>query len=272
MATRTFDVMTALATADSDFGTMLRTWRATRRMSQLELASAAGVSSRHLSFIETGRSRPSREMVVHLAEQLDIPLRERNTLLNAAGFAPIYRETALTAPEMEQARKAIELVLRQHPYPAVAVDRRWDLVDANDQAMAFVDGIDPALLGPPLNVYRVSVHPDGLRPRLVNFDEYADHLLSRLQHQVAVSADPELIDLLEEIRELIGRRHPHVHMSPSQVLLPMRVRAGDQVLSLMSTISVFGTPVDITLAELAIEMFFPADAATAAYLSANGAH
>jgi transcriptional regulator with XRE-family HTH domain len=263
--------MTALATADSEFGTMLRTWRATRRMSQLELAAAAGVSSRHLSFIETGRSRPSREMVVHLAEHLDVPLRERNSLLHAAGFAPLYRETALTAPEMEQARAAIDLVLQQHPYPAIAVDRRWDLVNANDAALTFLEGVDPALLGPPLNVYRVSVHPDGLRPRLENFDEYADHLLSRLQHQVAVSADPDLIELLDEIRALIGRTHPNVHMSPSQVLLPMRIRAGDRLLSFMSTISVFGTPIDITLAELAIEMFFPADAETAAYLSGNGA-
>jgi len=263
----------ALATADSDFGTMLRTWRTARRMSQLELASAAGVSSRHLSFIETGRSRPSREMVVHLAEQLDVPLRERNALLNAAGFAALYRETSLSAPEMAQARQAIELVLRQHPYPAIAVDRRWDLIDANERAIAFLDGVDPALLGPPLNVYRVSVHPDGLGKRIENFDEYADHLLSRLQHQVAVSADPELIELLDEIRSLVGRQHPNVHMAPSQVLLPMRLRMPDgTVLSFMSTISVFGTPVDITLAELAIEMFFPADAETAAYLSVDGAH
>jgi transcriptional regulator with XRE-family HTH domain len=259
--------MSALATADAEFGTMLRTWRATRRMSQLELASAAGVSSRHLSFIETGRARPSREMVVHLAEHLDVPLRERNSLLNAAGFAALYRETALSAPEMEQARAAIDLVLQQHPYPAIAVDRKWDLVNANEQAFAFLDGVDPALLTPTVNVYRVSVHPDGLGKRIENFDEYADHLLSRLQHQVAVSADPELIELLEEIRDIVGRRHPNVHVPPSQVLLPMKLRMGDQVLSFISTISVFGTPVDITLAELAIEMFFPADPETAAYLS-----
>ena len=259
--------MTALATADSGFGTMLREWRASRRMSQLELASAAGVSSRHLSFIETGRARPSREMVVHLAEQLDVPLRERNGLLTAAGFAPLYRETELSAPEMEQARAAIELVLQRHPYPAIAVDRRWDLVDANDKALALTEGVDPALLGPPLNVYRLSMHPDGLAPRIPNFDEYADHLLSRLQHQVSVSADPELVDLLEEMRGYAGRRHPNVTVPPSQVLLPLQLRVGDRVLSFMSTISVFGTPVDITLAELAIEMFFPADAETAAYLA-----
>jgi transcriptional regulator with XRE-family HTH domain len=258
--------MTALATADAGFGTMLRTWRSTRRMSQLELASAAGVSSRHLSFIETGRARPSREMVVHLAEQLDVPLRERNGLLTAAGFAPLYRETPLTAPEMDAARAAVDLILERHPYPAIAVDRRWDLVNANAQALALVEGVDPALLGPPLNVYRVSLHPDGLRPRIENFDEYADHLLARLQHQVAVSADDDLVELLDEMRGYVGRRHPTVTVPSAQVLLPMRLRMGDHVLSMMSTISVFGTPVDITLAELALEMFFPADAQTAALL------
>ena len=261
--------MSLLATAEAsepDFGTMLRTWRGARRMSQLELASAAGVSSRHLSFIETGRARPSREMVVHLAEQLEVPLRERNTLLNAAGFASMYRETALSAPEMEHARAAIDLVLQSHPFPAIAVDRRWDLVNANAAAFAFIDGVDPELLTPVVNVYRVSVHPNGLRPRIENFDEYADHLLSRLQHQVAVSADADLVELLDEIRTLVGRKHPAVHIPPSEVLLPMRVRDGDHVLSFMSTISVFGTPVDITLAELAIETFFPADAETAARL------
>src|SRR4051794_14957531 len=258
--------MTALATADSAFGSMLRTWRSTRRMSQLELASVAGVSSRHLSFIETGRARPSREMVVHLAEQLDVPLRERNGLLTAAGFAPLYRETPLTDPEMDAARTAIDLILQRHPYPAIAVDRRWDLVNANMSALALVEGVDPALLGPPLNVYRVSLHPDGLRPRIENFDEYADHLLARLQHQVAVSADEELVDLLEEMRDLVGRRHPSVVVPSAHVLLPMRLRTGDRVLSMMSTISVFGTPVDITLAELALELFFPADAETAALL------
>src|SRR5215212_5870927 len=164
--------MTALAVADSSFGTMLRTWRSTRRMSQLELASAAGVSSRHLSFIETGRARPSREMVVHLAEQLDVPLRERNGLLTAAGFAPLYRETPLSAPEMEQARAAIDRVLQTHPYPAIAVDRKWDVVNANDRALMLVDGLPADVLGPTLNVYRVCLHPDGLASRIENYDEY----------------------------------------------------------------------------------------------------
>jgi transcriptional regulator with XRE-family HTH domain len=258
--------MTALATADSDFGTMLRTWRSARRMSQLELASVAGVSSRHLSFIETGRARPSREMVVHLAEQLDVPLRERNTLLTAAGFAPLYRETPLSAPEMAQARAAIDRVLESHPYPAIAVDRKWDVVNANDKAFMFLEGI-PAEVLDPLNVYRVCLHPDGLSSRILNFDEYADHMLSRLEHQVSVSADAELIALQDEMRGYVGRRPSTIHVPTAQVLLPMRLHHGDHVLSFMSTISVFGTPVDITLAELALEMFFPADADTAALLS-----
>ncbi len=245
---------------------MLRSWRTNRRMSQLALASAAGVSARHLSFIETGRARPSREMVVHLAEQLDVPLRERNTLLTAAGFAPMYRERPLDAPEMSQARAAIDLVLQGHPYPAIAVDRRWNLVTANDRAMTLIDGVDADLLGPPLNVYRVTLHPDGMRSRIENFDEYAEHLLARLQHQVAVSADAELAELLDEMTGYVGPLEPRGWTSAADVFLPMRLRVGDRVLSMMSTISVFGTPVDITLAELAIEMFFPADAETVAFL------
>lgn len=259
--------MTALAVADSSFGTMLRHWRSTRRMSQLDLASAAGVSARHLSFIETGRARPSREMVVHLAEQLDVPLRHRNDLLTAAGFAPLYRETPLTAPEMESARAAIDRILAGHPYPAIAVDRHWDIVNANDAAFALVEGVDPALLGPPLNVYRVTLHPDGLQPRIVNFEEYAAHMLDRLQQQVTASADAGLADLLEEMRGYVGELPPSIHVPSAQVLLPMRLRVGDDVLSIMSTISVFGTPVDITLAELALELFFPADGETAALLA-----
>lgn len=259
--------MTSLATADAGFGTMLRTWRSNRRMSQLELASAAGVSSRHLSFIETGRAHPSREMVVHLAEQLDVPLRQRNTLLNAAGYAPLYRETALSAPEMDAARAAIDRLLQSHPYPAIAVDRRWDLVNANESAVALVEGVAADLLGPPLNVYRVSLHPNGLRSRIENFDEYADHLVARLQQQVHASGDPELQALLDEMHGYVGRTQPISLLPAAQVLLPMRIRVGENVLSMMSTISVFGTPVDVTLAELAVEMFFPADAATAALLA-----
>lgn len=257
----------AVATADDTFGTMLRTWRCARRMSQLELASVAGVSSRHLSFIETGRARPSREMVVHLAEQLDVPIRERNTLLTAAGFAPLYRETPLGAPEMTTARAVIDRLLESHPYPAIAVDRRWDLVNANAAAFALVEGVHPSLLEPPLNVYRITLHPDGLQSRIVNFEEYAAHMLARLQQQALLSADGDLAALLAEVRGYVGDLPPSAHVPTAQVLLPMRLRVGDHVLSMMTTISVFGAPVDITLAELTLEMFFPADAETTALLS-----
>jgi hypothetical protein len=206
-------------------------------------------------------------MVVHLAEQLDVPLRERNTMLTAAGFAPLYRETPLTAPEMDAARAAIDQLLASHPYPGIAVDRHWDVVNANPAAFAFVEGLPDEVLGPQLNVFRVTLHPDGLHSRIVNFDEYAAHMIARLQQQVAASADPGLIELLDEMRGYVGDLPASIHVPTAQVLLPMRLRTGDHVLSLMSTISVFGTPVDITLAELALELFVPADAATAALLA-----
>ncbi len=206
-------------------------------------------------------------MVVHLAEQLDVPPRHRNSLLAAAGFAPLYRETPLSAPEMDAARAAVDHLLQSHPYPAIAVDRRWDLLNANESALALVGDVAEELLAPPINVYRLSLHPEGLRSRIENFDEYADHLIARLQQQVHASGDRDLRELLDEMHGYVGRSQPLVQLPAAQVLLPMRVRVGDNVLSMMSTISVFGTPVDITLAELAVEMFFPADAATAALLS-----
>jgi transcriptional regulator with XRE-family HTH domain len=236
-------------------------------MSQLDLASVAGVSTRHLSFIETGRAKPSREMVVHLAEQLEVPNRERNTLLVAAGFAPLYSETPIDAPEMGAARAVIDQLLETHPYPAIAVDRRWDLVNANPAAFAFIEGVDEELLGPPLNIYRITLHPKGLQPRVENFDEYAAHMVARLQQQVSLSADPELASLLDEVQGYVGDLPVSAHLPTAQVLLPMRLRVGEHVLSMTSTISVFGAPVDVTLAELTLEMFFPADAATTALLA-----
>ena len=255
----------ALASASPvSFGELLRAWRMRRRLSQLELAADAEVSTRHLSFIETGRAKPSREMVIHLAEHLDVPLRERNALLLAAGFAPAYEARPLDAPEMESVREAIELVLEGHePYPAVAVDRYWNLVMANRPAMLLIEGIPAELLGPPTNVYRLSFHPDGLPPRIVNFGEYATHLLARLRHDVAVSGDAELAALLREVEA-----YPTVGtlgvVTPARgsVVLPMRVRHPAGELALFSTIATFGTPVDVTVAELAIETFFPADADT----------
>ncbi len=251
------------------FGDLLRAWRGQRRLSQLELASRAEVSTRHLSFLETGRSRPSREMVLHLAEHLDVPLRERNVLLDAAGYAPAFARRPLDDPALAPARDALDLVLAGHePYPAVVVDRRWDLVSANSAIAVFTDGVAPALLEPPINVVRVSTHPDGLARRILNLDDYGAHLVGRLRRQVELTADPDLASLLAEVLE-----HPGIVERPGveprgASLLPLRIRTADgrAVLSFFSTIATFGTPADVTLDELAIEAFFPADDATRAAL------
>lgn len=250
---------------DSGFGDLLRGWRERRRLTQMELSNRAAVSTRHLSFLETGRSNPSRQMALDLAEHLEIPLRERNQLLTAAGFAPVYSHTPLDAPEMEVVRSAIDQVLAGHePYPALAVDRYWNIVSMNAAATLFAQDIDPALMGPPPNVYRLSLHPDGLAPRVVNFHELAHHLLHRLRHDVAVSADPELAALLEEVgsyptvREIRPSAIEH-----NAVVVPVRLRHPQGELSLFTTVATFGTPVDVTVAELALETFFPADAETA---------
>jgi transcriptional regulator with XRE-family HTH domain len=251
-------------------GRLLREWRARRHLSQLDLAVEAGVSTRHVSFIETGRSQPSREMVVHLAEYLEIPLRERNALLIAAGYAPIYQETDLAAPEMEAVRDAIDKILAAHePYPAAVVDRQWNLVAANQSSGILSEGVDAELLGPPTNVLRVSLHPKGVAPRIVNFEEWSSHLLTRLARQVAVTGDQQLAELLEELRSYPGV--PQRAFFPElegaeKVFVPLRLRHGDSELTFFSTVSTFGTALDVTVEELAIESFFPADEATAAAL------
>ena len=254
-------------------GPLLRNWRQRRHMSQLELASAAGISTRHVSFLETGRSRPSREMLLHLAERLEIPLRQRNALLVAAGYAPVYPERRLDDPALTEARRAVELVLTGHePFPALAIDRHWTLVAANRAVMPLLAGVQPQLLQPPVNVLRLSLHPDGLAPRIVNFGEWRAHLLARLRHQIDVSTDPVLEGLLKELVEYpqpagAGKETSAAHEdSYGGVVVPMRLRMGDDVLALFSTTTVFGTPVDVTLSELAIESFFPADRATAEIL------
>jgi transcriptional regulator with XRE-family HTH domain len=250
------------------FGELLRTWRKRRRHSQLQLALAAQVSARHLGFIETGRARPSRELVLHLAHHLDIPLRERNTLLLAAGFAPVYTEQPLDAPEMEAVRTAVELVLNGHqPYPALAVDRCWNAIAANPAAAVLSAGVAEHLLGPPVNVYRVSLHPDGMARQALNFDEYAPHLVSQLRHDLARTGDPRLAALLDEVEAyptVQALRRP----SPTcrSVVVPLRLRHPTGELSLFTTIATFGTPADVTVSELAIESFFPADPQTAALL------
>lgn len=250
-------------------GEQLRDWRQRRRLTQMDLAALADTSTRHVSFIETGRSLPSRTMLMRLAEQLDVPLRERNGLLTAAGLAPMYRESQLDAPALEQAHAALELVLAGHePYPALAVDRHWNIVAANRALAPLLAGVAPHLLEPPINVMRLSLHPEGMAPRIVNFGEIRSHLFNRLRRLLANTGDPVLHDLLDELSAYPlpeGAAHDE-SLEPHGVAIPLRLRTDLGVLSFISTITVFGSPLDITLAELAIESFFPADPATAAAL------
>lgn len=252
--------------ADESVGSMIRSWRMRRRMSQLDLAAEADISQRHLSFVESGRAAPSREMVLHLAEQLDIPLRQRNLLLLAAGFAPSFSERSLSDPTLQPAMAAVEQVLKGHePNPALAVDRHWNLISANTAIGPFMADIaDASLLQPPVNVLRLSLHPHGLAPRIVNLGEWRAHLLARLRRQNETFGDPVLGELERELQSYPGEasRTRVVHDEGTAIAHPLRIRAADAVLSLISTITVFGTPVDVTLSELAIESFFPADEQT----------
>lgn len=255
---------TATTTNRGGVGSLLRTWRLRRRVSQLDLGIAAGVSTKHVSFIETGRATPSRDMILHLAAQLEVPLRDRNVLLLAAGYAPRYTETSLDAEAMVAVRRALQMVLDHHePFPAVVVDRRWDVVTANAAASLLTSGVGQDLLHPPVNVIRVSLHPSGLAPRVVNFAEYAAHLVARLRRQVDQSADPDLEALLREVSGYPNVQDAlDVPAPEAGIILPLVIDAGRSRLSLFSTIATFGTPLDITTAELAIETFFPADEAT----------
>lgn len=251
--------------AENNVGALLREWRQQRRLSQMDLALEAEVSTRHVSFIETGRSRPSRNLLLHLAEHLEVPLRERNTLLLSAGYAPAYPQTSLDAHEMGPVRSALERILAsQEPFPAVVVDRHWDLVAANHPARAIMaEGVAPDLLAPPANALRLTLHPDGLASRIVNFGEYSAHLIGRLQRQVAVSGDSKLKALLEELCLYPGvTRSPPPEDIAGRIFVPMVLRSGRGEMRFFSTISTFGTALDITVAELAVESFFPADRAT----------
>jgi len=257
-----------VATATHPVGDLLREWRQRRRMSQLDLSLEADISTKHLSFLETGRSQPSRDMVLLLAEQLEIPLRERNVLLVAAGYAPVFAERPLQDPALQQARKAVELVLAGHePYPALAVDRHWTLIAANGAVGRMIAGADAGLLQPPVNVLRLSLHPKGLAPRIANLAEWRAHLFARLRRQIEVSADPVLTELLRELETYPAPRaqkagRPACGHEYAGVLVPVQFITEQGVLSFFSTTTVFGTPLDITLSELALESFFPADAAT----------
>jgi transcriptional regulator with XRE-family HTH domain len=244
-------------------GEHLREWRQRRHLSQLDLAVDAEISARHLSFLETGRAAPSRDMVLRLAERLEVPLRERNVLLVAAGFAPAFPQRALDDPALTSARRAIELVLRAHePNPALAYDRHWNLVSANRMVAPLLAGVPERLLGQPLNILRLAFHPEGLAPRTVNLGEWAAHLLERLHRQCEATADPELLKLYQDLRRypIPARAGP---VSADNVAIPFKLRHDGVVLSFISTTMVFGTPVDITLSELALETFFPADDLTA---------
>jgi len=246
-------------------GDLLRDWRQRRRLSQLDLALEAGVSTRHLSFVETGRAKPSPEMVLHLADELEVPLRERNRLLLAAGYAPVYEERALDEPEMQPVHDAIQLVLDGHePYPAITVDRGWALVAHNRAAGLLMAGLPEDLLAPPLNVLRASLHPEGMAPRIANLAQWKAHILERLGRQVQLTGDPALRTLYDELDSYPA---PPGDPGPtSDVAVPLRLRTPDGELRFISTVTTFGTPADITVEELSIESFFPADRATAEYL------
>ncbi|HSV45871.1 MAG TPA: helix-turn-helix transcriptional regulator [Ramlibacter sp.] len=257
-------------TAPRPFGEHLRHWRQHRRLSQLDLASEAEISTRHLSFVETGRSQPSREMVLRLAERLDVPLRERNALLVAAGYAPMYRERPLDDPALAPARQAVELILKSHePYPALAVDRHWNLLAANRMLPHLLASVDPSLLQPPVNVLRLSLHPLGLASKIVNLEQWRQHLFERLRQQIHATGDATLVALLEELRAYPvpeGAGDTRLEGEHLGVAMPFLFRSQAGVLRLISTTTVFGTPVDVTLQELALETFFPADEFTAQVL------
>jgi transcriptional regulator with XRE-family HTH domain len=264
---------TAAAQQDAPpIGTLLRQWRERRRLSQLDLALQADISTRHLSFVETGRSRPSSDMILRLCEELEVPLRERNRLLLAGGYAPAYRERPLDSPQLAAVRGAVRSVLTGHePYPALLIDQHWNLLEANAAVPLFLDGVAPDLLEPPVNVLRLSLHPAGMAPRITNLGEWRAHLLHRLGRQASVTADLELARLYRELRALpCGQPVPRLTTpSAGDVVLPLRYRVGGRVLTFLSITAVLGTPMDVTLAEMAIESFYPADAETASYLSGS---
>ncbi len=259
------DVRVGGVTTVHPIGVQLRQWRERRRYSQLELAGLAEISTRHLSFVETGRSAPSRDMVLTITDHLEVPLRERNRLLLAAGYAPVYAESAFDAPQLASVRSALRQVLDGHePYPAIVFDRAWNLVEANSALSLFTGLMAPHLLAPPINVLRAGLHPDGLARHIVNLGEWRAHLLTRLGRQIEITADPGLAALHRELSAYpCAEPEPAVELpGPGEILVPLRIRAGERELRFFSIIATFGTPMDVTLAELAIESFYPADPAT----------
>lgn len=257
--------VTTVQVQSPPFGALMREWRQRRRLSQLDLAIEADVSARHVSFIETGRSTPSRAMVLRLAEVLDVPLREQNQLLMAAGLAPVYGERSLDDPEMAAVRDGIERVLNAYnPYPCVVVDRGWQIVHANAGSGVLLQGVAPSLLERP-NALRIALHPDGLAPRIRNLAQWRHHLIERLRREAAVSGSDELAALLAEIESYPGGSDGTRDLGGIAVPLELCTPRG-QLLTFLSTMTTFGTALDLTAAELSIEAFLPADEATAAAL------
>ncbi len=245
--------------ARAPFGEHLRTWRQRRRLSQLDLAADADVSTRHISFVETGRANPSREMVLRLCVRMDVPARERNALLVAAGYAPMYRESRLDDPSFSAARAAVELILKSHePYPALAVDRHWNMIAANRMVPLFLQGVAPELLAAPVNVLKLSLHPQGLATKILNLAQWRGHLFERLASQIASTGDAQLAALMQELRAYPAPNPAEgLHLSDglAGVVMPLRFQSPVGVLNFISTTTVFGSPVDITLQELALETF-----------------
>ncbi len=259
---------TAIRPSIRPVGVLVREWRQRRRFSQLALACDAEISAKHLSFVESGRSQPSREMVLRLAERLEVPLRERNALLLSAGFAPMFRQRALEHEDLASVRNAIDRVLAGHePYPALAIDRHWTLVAANKGVAPLLARVAPSLLQPPVNVLRLSLHPEGLAPQIANLAQWRSHLFARLRQQIDVSADPLLVNLLDELRSyptaIVAENDGADDEQKAHIVVPFKLVTKDGTLTFISTTMIFGTPVDVTSSELAIESFFPADAATA---------
>lgn len=260
-------IVGVITTATPSIGTLVREWRQRRHLSQLDLACEAEISTRHLSFLETGRSTPSREMVLRLAEQLEIPVRERNALLIAAGYAPLYAETSLSDPALDEVRRAMDMMLEaQKPYPAFVLDRYWTVIASNGALPELYAAVDPELLEMPTNALRLTLHPKGLAPRIANLAEWRMHLLARLQKQIQLTADPKLMELQRELLSYPTAKGDRRVVSAAEgpvVAVPLEIETEMGLLSFFSMTAVFGTPIDVTLSELALEFFVPGNAATA---------